>query len=45
MSMSDNIVCVCPKCFGTEPCWCGNNKYIRMWQFVYNAFISCKPSI
>lgn len=44
--MQDNdVVYICPKCLGLKECWCGNNEYIRMWEFVYRAFLSCKPSI
>ena len=42
---NDDIVYICPKCLGTKPCWCGNNEYIRMWEFVHRAFLSCKPTI
>lgn len=42
---SNDVVYICPYCLGTEPCWCGNKEYIRMWKFVYEAFISCKPTI
>lgn len=41
----NDLIYVCPKCFGYAPCWCGNKEYIGMWEFVYKAFLSCKPSI
>ena len=43
---NNDVVYMCPYCLGTEPCWCGNKEeYIKMWEFVYRAFMSCNPSI
>ena len=32
----------CIKCFGFEPCLCGQGEYIETWDFVYWAFRRCK---
>lgn len=31
------IINVCINCFGYEPCLCGKSKYIKMFDFVYDA--------
>ena len=47
--MQDNtekdIVYMCVNCKGLKLCWCGDKEYIKMWEFVYRAFKSCKPTI
>lgn len=37
-----DIVKYCKNCHGLEPCWCGNPKYVKTWEFVYRIFKNFK---
>ena len=45
MENKEEIVEYCVNCNGLKPCWCKNPKYIKTWKFVYDAMMSCKPTI